>query len=208
MPFNISDFQAQVADRGLLPGNKFQITFNLPPAFDRSEADFSHYDSMIHDVGMWIDATSLPGIIMQTNQLRRYGYGATEKRPIVPAFGDVTLRVIADGAGMTWELFRRWMQKVNNSDSQAGMFRDSGLVTTEQAATIPMQAYESSYPTDYTTEVVLSVYNAVGGEQKRVIMTEAYPSALSDVAIGWDNNNTLTRFTVNLAIQDWFIALT
>lgn len=208
MPFNISEFQSQIATRGFLPSNKFQMTFNLPPAFSRQEADFPRYNSMVRDIGLWVDATTVPAMMLQTQEVRRYGYGATEKRPIVPVFGDVQLRIIADGAGMTWELFRRWIQKVNNSDSQVGMNRQPGLTTTEQARGVPMNAYESSYPTDYTTSLVLSVYNAVGGEQKRIIMNQSFPSALSPMELGWDNNNNLCRFSVNLSMQDWYIELT
>jgi hypothetical protein len=159
-------------------------------------------------VGLWIDGSVLPSVIHNTQEIRRYGYGATEKRPIVSSFQDVQLRVMSDATGMAWELFRRWMQKVNNFDSRLGMSRIDGQTTSENAGGIPMQAYESSYPSDYTTPVVISVYTPDGNELKRVILTEAYPSALSDIELAWDNNDQIARFTVNMAIQDWYVERT
>jgi hypothetical protein len=203
LAFNISDFQAQVADRGFIKPNKYQATFNLPPAFRQTEADYADYISMVRDIGVWCDATSLPGIIMQPSLIRRYGYGPVEKRPIVPIFNDVQLRVICDAEMMTWELFRRWMSKTTNTDTRGGFYRQEGLGTTEQASGVMMQAFETSYPADYTTRVVISMYDDFGSEVTRVILNECYPSAISDIQLGWDNNNNLARFTVNLSLQDW-----
>ena len=208
MAFNIDEFQASIHNRGVMKPNKFQVRFTLPSAFGRAEPGFSVYQAMTRDMEFWCDQTSLPGVVLQTAQVRRYGYGPIEKVPVAPVINDIQLRIIVDGAGANWEVFRRWINKVNNFDSQSGINPAPGVARSEQTNGADLGLYEVSYQSDYSTQFVISTFNEIGGEQKRVVLTNTFPTAVSDIRLDWGDNNNLARFSVNLAVQDWYTELT
>lgn len=182
--------------------NQFSVNLALPRAFD-GDPELSAYMAITRDLEFWCDAADLPGTTQQTIPVRRYGYGTTESVPIVPSFEDVPLRFIADGQGLYWNMFHRWLNKTVNKDSSRGLF--DGNVPTEISggADLTLSPYETAYQTTYIATVLVTVFDPAGNPIRRVVLNQAYPSAVSAIKLDWGDGGDIARFMVNMAIQDW-----
>lgn len=198
--FNIDEFGASLALRGVIKTNKFRISFVLPPAFD-GDPYLAYYMALCQDVGLWCDAASIPGIVQQTLKFRRYGYGSLDTAPVSVNFNDVQLRFISDGQGDMWRMFQKWENKIINSNSLKGMFADGTEVSGPGAPNL--SPYEVGWQQDYETGIVVSWFDDTGEEVKTIYLNQAFPTAISEIKLDWGDNGDVARFMVNFSIQDW-----
>lgn len=199
MPFNVDEFRASIALRGVLKTNKFMVTFVLPPCFNGSPF-LSYYQSLSLDSGLWCDSASIPGVVLQTLKFRRYGIGPLDSAVVAANFNDVQLRFIADSNGDNWRMFAAWIDKSLNFNDSGGMWNENAGISNNQ----PMAAYETGFQVDFQTTLFVSVYNDVGNEVKTIALNQANPTAISDIKLDWGDGGDAARFMVNFSIQDWY----
>ncbi len=199
MAFNVDEFRASVASRGLLKTNKFNVTFQLPPCFT-GDPDIATYRSLCQDNELWCDSAIIPGVTFQTLKFRRYGYGSLDTVPVGVQFPDIQLRFIADGFADNWRLFHTWLNKSVNTDSSKGMWNN----TTETSAGKALAPYETAWQGNIETGLVVTVFNDVGAPVKTIYCNQAIPTAVSDIKLDWGDNGDVARFMVNFAMQDWY----
>jgi hypothetical protein len=183
--FNIAEFKTRLdGTGGVLRNNKFRIRF-LPPRTMLREGYFRELEYLAESV-------SLPGVNMSSHDVRRYGYGPIEKRPIGHTFTDVNVTFIADGNGDVHRIMTNWLQTIGRFDMRSGIASEN----------LPFQL---QYKIEYVTDLHVQVFTEDGEPSIDVVLREAFPISLSDAQFSWNDLNNYARFTMQFAYNDWFI---
>lgn len=193
--FNIREFTSHIHSNGVMRNNKFLVRMPYPIGF----AGKSELTNTSRYMELWCDSVNIPGISMQTTQIRRYGYGVTETRPITPSFNRVTMTMMGDSKGANHSYFYNWMKLINNFDVRTGdMSRYStGLIAGQKA-------YELAYKDEYAVDVEISVFNDASSEVAKIVLRDAYPIDLGDIQLNWNDTNDYMRIPVTLVYTDWY----
>ena len=195
MTFNIGEFKATLNRYGgVLRSNKFVVRMTPPP--------FIRDAGVSRDLEYFAEQATLPGVNLSSHDVRRYGYGPIEKRPIGHTFTDLSVTFIADGRGEMHRFFYNWLNFISpyNFDTSNSLY---------------LMDYKIRYVTslDIVTlnEAGVSSINSPGRvsdergafRSTAVTVREAFPISLSDVQLNWSEMNNHARFTVQFAYVDW-----
>ena len=154
------------------------------------------------DLSYMIDSVNLPGKTFINSDIRRNGYGFLERRPLHQTFSEVTITVIADQSGKAISFFNNWMDKTLATHEQ--LFTNKGITSGDI-----FKGYSSSvsYPSDYLCDMEIYVLPEAEGSQFDAHTTykvfDVFPSAIGDVDLNWNNNNTIIRFPVTFQYKLW-----
>lgn len=198
--FNIDSFTAAVAQRGLLGTNLFMAYFPVPPGMLGRGAE-STFLEVAREMNLWCDSASIPEVFFNTVDVRRYGFGPTEKVVTNAVFNDVPLTFRVDARARTWQFFREWMMLGQNFNASRGIdpAQPTGNISGQRVGT-----YESGYIEDVATNVIISAFNDHGDETLRVVLRQAYPVAVSPMMFDWGDRNGLAKFTAVFTMMDWY----
>lgn len=196
--FNIDAFRAIVARRGLFQNNLFMAYFPVPYGMlgRGGEKDFT---DTAREMNMWCESTSIPEVFVRTIDIRRQGYGPTEKIATNPEFKDVSLTFMADADARNWGFFREWMMMVSNFNGSRG-----ATATLGQVGAVRTPVYELGYIDDIATNVAISAFSNDGTERLRIILRQAYPIGVSEMKLGWGDKGDVAKFTVLFTMADWY----
>jgi len=166
--FNAADFRSILGrGAGVAEPNKFRVRFFLPAGLhgtvpsQGTGADEANHTSKsgkdedtIRYLEFWAHSTSLPAFGLMAQPAKRYGYGASERRPFAPVYTDVQVMFIADDHGDNWKLFYNWMNMIYNTRAHLGMSTNTGHVNMHGAGNLlAYKPYELAYRTEYLTDV-------------------------------------------------------
>ena len=194
MAFSIREMISTISSNGgLSKASKFMVTITAPPVLQNSGINKP-------DFVFFCETASLPGISFATDDIRIFGYGAVEKRPIGANFTDMPLTFFNDNDGRVLSFFHKWIQAVYNYDNKSNPNGTTqGLV---------MNSY--AYPSEYYGTIVIDHFDEVGGVLKpptninvsgdvqevdsetgnyRIVsytLNEAFPISIQDVNMSWD----------------------
>lgn len=203
--FNVSEFRSEVEKRGMMRTNKYLVEFFMPTGMVDTEGS-DEMTSTVRSLEFWVESSTIPGTNLITHDARRYGYGPIERRPVAPMFMDCTMSVVADAEGQNWQFFKRWQQIIANFDARNGMntvdsntseINYNGNITTADP-------YEIAYRTEYISDVRIIVFDLDGFPTKVVVLREAFPINVGDIAISWSDNNSIMKFPIILSYLDFF----
>lgn len=185
MAFNIQEIISTInSNGGLTKSSKFLVDITVPAISADTSAGMEFY----------CDSAQLPGIAMQTDEVRTAGYGNIEKRPYASIFQDVPCTFFLDSDGRVLKFFHRWMQLVYN-------FNDNMSIDRETAAGLPTNTF--AYPKDYYGEIRILHYDDKSDVVITYILSEAYPIAIGEVQVDWSQSDTLTRLPVTFTYKWW-----
>ena len=199
--FDIQDFSSQLnAGNGVLRNNKYLVT--IPQAQALVGTTQGQQASLLQ---FWADSASIPAAALATADIRRYGYGAVEKKPFAPLFTDVNLTFICDGNAETWNFFYNWISLVCNFRWATTQSGDAGGGIQDVTGVIPNQhPYELAYKTDYIADAHIQVYDPTGQLQMEIVLREAYPIFLGDLPLNWASTDAYIKIPVTLTFFDWY----
>jgi hypothetical protein len=191
MAFSIEEMLGQINKRnGLSKSSKFMAYFReVPSGIGTLEGK--------RDLSFLCDAVSVPGIAYQSDDIRSSGYGNIEKRPYATIYNDVTLNFFCDNDGVVVDFMHKWLQSVFNFNdkSAAGSTTSKGLGPNTFA-----------YPQDYFGTIEIIQYFDEDEDQQEVFsvqLEEAYPIAMGDIQLDWNNTDTLTKISVTFTYTYW-----
>lgn len=208
MAFNIDTFRAEINSIGVLRPNKFEVFFTPPSTLaggintqgnpTQTAANFSTLDNIHQYVHLYCQDAMIPGVqIAVSEQIRRYGYGPLEKKPVSPQFTDAAFIFRVDGRADIIKLFQAWIKLVVNYENTNGVDSTNGIKAGQHP-------YELSYKSDYMTPVAISTFNDQGEEVLRTVLREAYPIAVGDVKVSWGDRNSYMVLPVLFSYLDWY----
>lgn len=198
--FNIAEFNSVIAQNGgPLRSNKFRVRF-LPPAVLGNQIEaFRHLEYMA-------EQAALPGVNLSTHEVRRYGYGPIEKRPLNTTFTDANFTFIADGNADIHRLFYNWIEAISPFNMSEG---------------IGPSTYLLQYKQTYVTDLHVQVFNGKGSTTDEdadgneivtppepvidLVLREAFPVSLADNQFTWSEMNNYAKFSVQFAYHDWYL---
>lgn len=199
--FNIARFSAQIAKSGTLQTNKFIVELTLPAITGGNVASRTTEG---RDLSFRIEKIKLPGLNLNNMDNARYGVGPTQKFPIGIQFTETSMTIIDDRKMNYWLMFNNWIQKI---------YDYTGPIHGRSNPT-----YTLAYKKDYVTDIKISIFNNEGTRREvlpnenakpdaldngTIILKDAYPIAINDMPLDWEQTNNLFKPVVNFTFKDW-----
>lgn len=187
--FDIDEFKSTINHHdGLLRNNKFMVTL-LPPPILQTNSD------MFRDMSFFAEHVNLPGVSLNTGDVRRYGYGPVEKRPYSHNFTDLNTTYLLSGNADTYNLMQRWISAIAPFNMNNGINDGTG-------------PYLLHYKNEYVTDIRIKLFTDKGevdNSPLELIVREAFPVNIADLDLIWQSTNEHARFTVTFSYVDWFL---
>lgn len=206
--FNIGIFRSALNDRdNVLRPNLALVEFTIPLGLFGID-NFQRNVNTVQTMEYWCEGATLPEFIVVAHQAARYGYGAQEKRPFLPAFQDATFMFIGDGEDNNFRFFYQWINIITNADMRDGPIATptdvAALSSNFQPKPVGMAPYELSYPIEYKTDVRIILYDVKGQPQRVVNLREAFPIMIGQIQTHWSDNNSYIRQPISFSFTDWY----
>lgn len=172
MAFNINEFKSYIgANGGLLKNNRFAVLVTPPAVLGGT--GFTDARAL----QFYAETASVPGIALQSAELRRQGIGNLEKAPWGAAFTDFNVSFRIDQKTKVWNFFQTWMNKIYDFEvATAGAPRKDGS---------PETYFELEYKDRYVTDMSVFVYNESGKLLITIDFVDAFPVSISDMQLNW-----------------------
>lgn len=182
MSFNIQQFVGNINRFGTLPTNRYEVII-APPRVLLGEATTSRLRYRAESV-------SIPGVTVDVTDTRRWGIGPREKFGTNVNFTDISISFIEEEGNAIHKYLYNWVNSI---------FRFAG------AGENSSPSYYVEYKRDYATTISIVVYNRSKEISEIIELQEAFPTGLSEISLGWADNNQLMRVKASFAYSRWRI---
>lgn len=195
--FNLNTFRSNVTkNNGLLKNNKFMVRMFAPRGF-QSTAKGQELSQTARFLEFWCESANIPGVSLNVNEVRRYGYGTIEKKPYASLNNDINMSFLGDAKGAIWTYFQQWLRLIVNYDMRRGITAETGMMPGQSP-------FLMSYKDDYAVDIYLYVFDDRNNEIFRIVLRDAYPIFVGDVQLNWGDTNSLMRIPVTFTVYDWY----
>lgn len=190
--FDIDRFLSEsISNTGVMKNNLFIVRFTFPMG-----GNMTKLIKNSNMLTLYCEATALPGVVLEVDEdIRRYGIGTAERRPIKASFPGLDLSFISDGRGNILKFFQSWMSTIINFDSSKGMSGRSKLT-----GALP---YEVAYRDDYICDIEVVLFDEAANKIIQTKLLSAFPRILGDVGLAWSITNDFARVPVRFEYKDW-----
>ena len=179
--FNISKFKSMALSPGLMKPTLYGVTINR---LDRVYKFLT-------------EAVALPTVGVDTQAIRRYGYGPVDYVPFRPVFQDsvrISLITQASKANALTQFL--------NSVSEISPFMNYNTMGTRKSK---INAYEVKYKKKLEFDMVITIYNEESNPVMFYTFKECYAKQVGGVDLGWGSNDQYVRTSVDFAFTDFSI---
>lgn len=202
MPFNIKTFKANINDFGYVKNNKFEVFVQAPKflqgkkiKIDKQEVNFNDLNKMMR---FRIDQVKSPSVSLMSIDTNRYGIGPTQKMPFNALYYDTSFYVLLDKNTHLWDFWYNWTNGIFNFNGQEPNGNNLFL-----GGRIPN--YTVEYKDEYTSTMVIVIYNDVGEIVKTINLYDAFPSHMREVLLRWNDNADLMRLILTITYSSYSI---
>ena len=154
---DIKEFKSQIQKYDVERPNLFTVLINMPS--NASTLLKSEWSELGNPLSLFVQNTTLPGIGVITESVRRYGLGPSQKMPVGVAFSDVSVTYIADGGGRIYNLFYEWMDSIIPSHNKL-----AAPGNPQPESELKNLSYVMSYQNSYVCDIVISTYRGAPGK--------------------------------------------
>lgn len=201
--FNIGVFKAELNNKKLLKPNLFIVEFSIPNVLIGT-TNYRDNLQTVKTLEYWCEATTLPGMMVQTYQGQRYGYGTTEQRPLMNVYGEIQIDVLMDAETLNYDFFFDWMNSIINTKMIDGPNEENTELNVNSfGSKIKSVPYELTYKEDYSASIGIMIYDQTGFLTKKLILRDAFPKSIGDIRLAWSDNNSFMRLPIQFAYTDW-----
>jgi hypothetical protein len=173
MAFSVNDFRSQMTGDGARP-NLFEVSMPFP--------GFSAAGNAQQKLTFMCKAAALPGSNLGAVTVPYFGREL--KFAGNRTFDDWQLTIINDEDFVVRNAFERWMNGMNSHN----------LNIRTPAALAPI---------GYTSDAEVIQYGKTGNVLKKYKFIGCFPTSVGQIDLGWDSNDNIEEFQVNLALQWW-----
>jgi hypothetical protein len=212
MPFNIDTFRNQIANKGYLTNNKFEVIVTPPPmilgGFFSNLANFN-FGNLLTSVGDVVSAASVtsqlkyridqirvPGVSLMSADVQRYGSGTTQKMPFQSQMNEITISMTSDGFGDIWQFWYNWLRGINEF---------TGTTSSLIGVGTSLPSYTTEYKDNYSTTMEIVIYDPYGMPTIKIDLFEAFPVAIRDIPLSWGDSGNLMSLNVSISFTDFTI---
>lgn len=178
----MGSFIAEIRNKSVARTNFFDVTFTVPEVIAGS--------SMGPKLSLWAEGAQLPGMNLQTDSLKPYGFGPQESIPYTLQTNDITVNFIGDGRGAIQRYFYEWMQRIVRGDEDS---RSGRLSITGQSP------YEVEFKNRYACTITITTYNDQGTPVAIYELYDAFPKTMPDVSLSWNDSSSFMQFGITFA---------
>lgn len=200
MPFNIDGLKANIENFGYLKNNSFEVLVAPPPILQGRNINIlgtpANVKNIIDNLTFRIEQVRSPGINLALAQVNRYGYGVTQPMPYNAQLQDTTFSILVDGFGEIWQFWYNWTRAI---------FEYSGNDSSRVGTANRLPSYLTEYKDNYSTTMQIVIYDTFGNAIQRVNLHEAFPSAMREIPLGWNDNQNLMRLSVSISFTEFTI---
>lgn len=199
--FNISEFNSNISNYGVLQPNKFLVYFAPPRSINNSI--FSNIGNPLFNFGtqyllqMRAEQARIPGINIQTVDNNRYGLGVVQRMPFNAQFTDTNVTFLSDAQGDIYKYFYSWFTSIVDFNGSASAEFGGNLFAS------PQPSYTMGYKDDYVTDIYILVFDNAGNLAKQIVLYNAFPNTMNDINLDWGNTNSLMKITVGFSFKEW-----
>lgn len=195
MSFELTKFMAKAGLGGVLRDNKFTVEIlTIPPALR------ANYSQIRDDLTFYAERASLPGLRIDTNDVRRFGIGVEEKKPYTAAFIPLGLSFRCDPDAVVVEFMHDWQRCVVDFQNRDGVGVTSGILGGSQTP------FEIGYKRDYAVNVRVTAYADDGHPATAIVFREAFPTFVGGTDLAWESRGGYYTFSAILTYFDWYQA--
>ena len=183
--FNISKFKSHALNSGLLRPTLYDVTI-------------SNLDRMYQFL---TEAVALPTVGVDTQAIRRYGYGPVEYVPFRPVFQDSVRMNLITQATKANSLTQFLL-----SISEISPFMNYNTMRSE-VDTLGKQSkpYEVQYKKYMEFDIVVTISDEKSNPVMSYTFKNCYAKQVGGVDLGWGNNDQYIRTSVDFAFTDFSI---
>jgi hypothetical protein len=199
MVFNINEMIASIDQNGVHQTNRFAVQLAPPPVLNGATISSANNQTSITATS---DATQLitlrgcgariPDVLIQTQDVNRFGIGVLEKMPYNVGFTETELTFITDKTGVIFSFFYAWMNSIFDF---AGIASGAGTAFPQ---------YLVEYKDNFAVDLRTWIYDNQGNIINCIVMRQAFPIAMADVALDWEDNNRLVKLSVRMPFTNWY----
>lgn len=193
MAFNISSFSSNIGRYGVLQNNKFAVFFMPPlPVSLNTFTDIGDIYNTFNTtrmIQMRTESARIPGVSIQSQDVKRYGTGVSQKMPHNAAFTDTSFTFVADRDSTIHRFFYAWLTNIVDFNGTT-FFRN-------------VPSYNVAYKDDIMTDIYIFVFDNSGNVSQLVTLYDAFPNSMNDVALDWGNTDTVMKITVGFTFREW-----
>lgn len=172
-------FYAEIRKNSVARTNLFEVTFSPPKILNGTNTK--------EKLSLYAEGAQLPGLFLQTADLRRFGIGPNEKVPYAVQTNATTINFIGDGRGEIYKFFYRWLH---------GIVRGDYGVSSSKTSPNGLTAYEVEFKADYKCTITITTFTEDGQPVLQYELADAFPVNIPDVALNWNDNSTMMTFGV------------
>jgi hypothetical protein len=188
MAFNIAEFQAQIAKKGLAKNNLFYTRITLPNSLSFIEEQVS-----TRELSFLCQSVSIPSMSIEYTEFQPFGFGKHEKRASDFKAGDLSMIFMVDSKFSTMKFFKRWMQAVVNYNSYDGHNQ------MDPQGKLP---YEFAYKEDYAGTLEVLVFSGSDGNNAfHYKFGNVYPVSMGQMDAAWGNTGDVMTVPVGFAFD-------
>lgn len=202
MSFNINRFKQNVDDFGYLKNNKFEVFVQTPNFLRNKYLKINNRETSISQLNnllkFRIEQIRAPGVSLLSIDTNRYGIGPTQKMPFNAQFFDTTFSVLVDRNTDLWDFWYNWINGIFNFNGQEP--NGNNIFT---GARIPN--YTTEYKDEYSTIMMIVIYNDLGETVKTINLYEAFPSSIREIPLAWNDNVNLLRLALTVTFSGYTI---
>lgn len=176
---------------GVARNTHFYVTIPAPPAMTSPKVSGSNLN-VPEAIPFLAESASLPGVMMATSSVKRYGIGPEEKKPYAPTFVDVNMTFIGDGNYYVHKFFYAWLNRI--------------VVFAKDPATD--NAFEVNYKTEYATTISISTLDETGRKVATVKLYGVYPIFMGDILLDWGSTDSFVKIPITFTYQRWELEVT
>ena len=174
MAYNVNDFAAQIAARGVASPNKFQVQFTSVPAACLVGG------TSVKDLNLMCESVALAGRSLQSLLDRQYGLNR-EVAYNGPVYTPISLSFLCSSNYIEKRIFDRWNNMVVDIS----------------------KGYDVAYYKDYIGEMQVTALDRSGNPAFKLSYKECWPKTISAIELNHSTQNSPARMTVEMQYAYW-----
>jgi hypothetical protein len=202
MSFNVNRFKQNINDFGYAKPNLFEVFVGTPNFFQNKNIRVGGRETSVKGLNdllrFRIEQVMVPGVSLMSVDTNRYGIGPTQKMPFNAQYTDTTFSILLDRNTDLWDFWYNWTNGIFNFNGQEP---DGNNVFT--GGRIP--TYTTEYKDEYSTNMMIVMYDQTGKTIKTINLYEAFPSSIRSIPLGWNDNNNLIRLAISVTYSSYTI---
>lgn len=193
--FRINEFMSEINKRGVMKTNLFNVMISMPPCMKARSKNPERTEIL----SLRCSAASIPGVTLVGKDIQKYGYGLSERIISNATLGDISLEFVLDQKFVA-DFFEEWTlgivdySRVRSMD-YVSKISDGVLVSNRRP-------YFANYKSNYTTTVLINVFDETAERIKTVELTEAFPTSISAIDLNWNDRDKLAKLVVRMHYRD------